>query len=649
MDPGLLRRYNEELAHLREVGAEFAREFPKIAGRLTMDGVEVADPYVERLLEGFAFMAARIQLKIDSEYPRLVGHLLETVCPNFVAPVPSMAVVRMQPDLLDPGLTKGFQVPRGTALHSEAVRGQNTRCEFRTAHAVTLWPLEIAAVQYFTHAPDLPVNRLPVGRQVRGGLRIRLRSHGVALNQLPLDTLAFYLSAPDETALRLHELVTGQALGSWVRGAAGAAGPAGAPDASGDPRQQWRGTASVQALGFDDDEALLPETLRGFSGHRLLQEFAALPQRLMFFALADLRARLARVSGHEAELVVLFGRGDPTLEAVVDREALALFCTPAINLFLKRLDRIAITPATWEHHVVPDRTRPMDFEVHALDSVTGHGSGAQVQQTFLPLYAAFHTEEARHDAYYTVRREPRVWSERQRQQGPRTAFVGTECFLSLVDAQQAPHAADLRQLSVTAWVTNRDLPVLLPGAGQAQVTAPGAHDTTIGRAGRWTLDVPGPVQRVETLRGPTRPVQRLPRGDIGWSLVSLLSLDHLTIAGEDPRRAAAALRSLLLLFGNEADTGWRRWVEGLLSVEARAVTRRLPFAGPLTFGSGVAVTVEVDELAFQGGSAFLFGSVLERYFARHAAINSFTETTLRSTTRGELMRWPPRCGVAPLL
>ncbi|MDZ7856493.1 type VI secretion system baseplate subunit TssF [Sphaerotilus sp.] len=647
MDPGLLRRYNEELAHLREVGAEFAREFPKIAGRLTMDGVEVADPYVERLLEGFAFMAARIQLKIDSEYPRLVGHLLETVCPNFVAPVPSMAVVRMQPDLLDPALTKGFAVPRGTALHSEAARGQNTRCEFRTAHAVTLWPLEIAAVQYFTHAPDLPVNRLPVGRQVRGGLRIRLRSHGVALNQLPLDTLAFYLSAADETALRLHELVTGQALGSWVVGGAAPAGPAQPPV---DPRRQWRGAASVRALGFGDDEALLPETLRGFSGHRLLQEYAALPQRLLFFALDELRARLAPVRGNEAELVVLFGRGDPTLEAVVDREALALFCTPAINLFRKRLDRIAITPGTWEHHVVPDRTRPMDFEVHALDSVTGHGSGAQAQQTFLPLYAAFHTEEARHDAYYTVRREPRVWSERQRQQGPRTAFVGTECFLSLVDAQQAPHAADLRQLSVTAWVTNRDLPVLLPGAVQTAQTVSGVGGAdAAGRAGRWTLEVPGPVQRVETLRGPTRPVQRLPRGHIGWSLVSLLSLDHLTIAGEDPRRAAAALRSLLLLFGNEADTGWRRWVEGLLTVEARAVTRRLPFSGPLTFGSGVAVTVEVDELAFQGGSAFLFGSVLERFFARHAAINSFTETTLRSTTRGELMRWPPRCGVAPLL
>lgn len=640
MDPGLLKRYNEELAHLREVGAEFAREFPKIAGRLTMDGVEVADPYVERLLEGFAFLAARIQLKIDSEHPRFISHLLETIYPNFASPVPSMAVVRVQPDLLDPGLTRGFPVPRGTALHAEAARGQNTRCEFRTAHEVTLWPLEITAVQYFTHAPDLPVGRLAVGRQVRGGLRIKLRSHGLPLNQLPVQKLAFHIAAPDEVALRLHELVLGQALGTWVP----------VPVEAGDPRVQWRGADTVRQMGFEANEALLPETLRGFSGHRLLQEYAALPQRLLFFELGDLQARLARTTGTEAEIVILLGRGDPTLEAVVDKEALALFCTPAINLFRKRLDRIPVTNAAWEHHAVPDRTRPMDFEVHSFDTVTGHGTGQQAEQTFLPLYAAFHTEQAHHSTYYTLRREPRVWSERQRRQGPRTAFVGTEVFLSLVDGQQAPYSADIRQLSVTAWVTNRDLPVLLPGSAQSQGGAGQTADAeAASRAGVWSLDAPGPVRRVETLRGPTRPVQRLPRGDVGWMLISLLGLNHLAIAGEDPKRAASALRSLLMLFGNEMDAGWRRWVEGLLGVQATTVTRRLPFPGPLTFGSGVSVAVEVDELAFQGGSAFMLGTVLERYFARHAAINSFTETVLRSTTRGELMRWPPRCGVAPLL
>lgn len=631
MDPGLLRRYNEELAHLREVGAEFAREYPKIAGRLTMDGVEVADPYVERLLEGFAFLAARTQLKIDSEYPRFVGHLLETIYPGFCAPVPSMAVVRLQPDLLDPSLARGFVVPRGTSLHSEAVRGQGTRCEFRTAHEVTLWPLEIAAVQYFTHAPDLPVNRLTVARQVRGGLRIRLRSHGVALRDLPLRSLAFHLSAADDTALRLHELVLGQALGSWV------------PAPGADPRRQWRDATSVRALGFADDEALLPETLRGFSGHRLVQEFAAMPQRLLFFAIDDLAARLTATEGHEADLVILFGRGDAALEPLVDREALALHCTPAVNLFRKRLDRIALAPSVWEHHAVPDRTRPMDFEVHAIEEVIGHGTGAQAQQAFLPMYAAYPADAPAHPAWYTVRREPRAMSERQRRQGPRTAFLGSECFIALVDTQHAPYAQDLRQLSVTAWVTNRDLPVLLPGGGG------GGDGTAAGRGGTWTLDTPGPVQRVETLRGPTRPVQRLPRGEVGWSLIRLLGLNVLAIADDDPRRAAATLRGLLRLFGPEADAGWQRWVEGLVAVRARQVTRRLPFPGPLTFGSGVEIEVEADELAFQGGSAFMLGCVLERFFGRHAAINSFTATTLRSTTRGEVMRWPPRCGAEPLL
>ena len=164
MDPNLLRLYNDELAHLREVGAEFAAEFPKIAARLSMDGVEVTDPYVERLLEGFAFMSARVQLKLNAEYPQLIQHLLETVYPGFLSPVPSMMIARLRPDPLDPNLSRGFTVKRHSLLTSETVRGQNTRCEFRSAHEVTLWPVQIETAQYFTHPPDLPLSQLPSPR-----------------------------------------------------------------------------------------------------------------------------------------------------------------------------------------------------------------------------------------------------------------------------------------------------------------------------------------------------------------------------------------------------------------------------------------------------------------------------------------------------
>jgi type VI secretion system protein ImpG len=622
MDPRLLRLYSDELTHLREVGGEFARDFPKIASRLGMEGMEVADPYVERLLEGFAFMAARVQLKLEAEQPRLIAHLLESIYPNFLAPVPSAMVARFGVETADPNLLKGYKVPRGSPLHAEAARGQDTRCEFRTAHEVTLWPIELASVQYFTYAPDLPLARMPQAQGMKGGLRIKLRTGGgIAFRQLGLERLGFYIAAPDDIAFRLHELLLGTATGSWV-----GSDPARAA-------QQWRGPETIQPLGFAAEEALLPETLRAFSGHRLLQELAALPQRLMFFEITDLASRLAETAEGEVELVVLFSRGDPALESLVDGGSLALFCTPAVNLFKKRLDRIQLGPGSWEYHVVPDRTRPMDFEVHSLDSVVGFGTGRVAQREFLPLYASHHDEPREGHGYFTVRREPRLMSDRQRLQGPRSSYIGEEVFISLVDERHGPYREDIRQLSVSAWVSNRDLPTLLPQAGAANA------GTSL-----WKLESPGPVTRVDAMRGPTRPVTRRPAGEIGWSLVSHLTLNHLSLTGDTPEKAAAALRTTLGLYGPPEDVAWLRQIDGVRKLEVAPVVRRLPFKGPLTFGNGIDISLEVDELAFQGMSAFLFASVLERFFARHAAINSFTQFTLRTAQRGVVMRWSPRVG-----
>ena len=418
----------------------------------------------------------------------------------------------------------------------------------------------------------------------------------------------------------MHELLLGASLGSWV-------GNAGASSAQG-----YSDAGSVRALGFDDEHALLPETLRGFSAHRLLQEYAAMPQRFLFFEVNDLARRLAQIQASETEIVLLLSRAEAALEPLVDASSLALFCTPAINLFSKRLDRIQLDGGRSEHQLVADRTRPMDFEAHTLESVIGYGTGQVAEQRFAPLYASFHESSRDQHAYYTVRREPRLLSARQRIEGPRSAYVGQEVFVSLVDPNNAPYREDIRQLSLTALVTNRDLPILLPGAS-----------TT------WVLDGAGPVGRIETLRGPTRPVQRIARGDVGWSMVSLLTQNHLSIAGEDPARAAAALRSLLALHGAEDDATWAKQLDGIRSVTAQTVVRRLPFAGPLTFGCGVEVTVLIDELGFQGASAFLLGSVLEHLFARHASANSFVQTLVRSASRGNILLGVPRVGTHAVL
>lgn len=626
MDARLIRLYEDELAHLRELGREFAKVHPR-AKHLGLEDMEVADPYVERLLEGFAFMAARVRLKLDAEQPRLVEQLLQALNPNFLAPVPSAMVLRLSVDTNDPNLTRGHTVARGAGVRSTLKRGLDTSCEFRTAMAVTLWPLEINEVKSFTHAPDLGLTRLPQARTAKGGLRIKLKvGGGLKLAQLKCDRLVFYIAAEDEVAFPLHELVLGQCLGSVVVAAGAKPQPA--------QESSWRAPASIAPVGYAANEALLPESDRMFSGHRLLQEVAALPQRLLFFEVNDLAARLAAMPGDECEIVLLFARGEATLEPLVNSSSLQLYCTPAINLFPKRLDRVVLTSGSADFHVVPDRTRPMDYEVHSVEQVIGHGaSGTDSAREFAPLYRSTHRSLPEGHGYFTVRRAPRRASERQRQQGARVpSYLGDEVYLSLVDGRHGPYRDTLRQLSVQALVTNRDLPVLLPREGSGGDQA-------------WQLDAAAPVNRITCLRGPSRPVPRRAEGDLGWQLVAQLTQNHLH-PGDDPEHAAAALRATLRLYG-PPDDAWQRQTDGVRALRISTVTRRLPFAGPLSFGSGVLLELELDDTAFQGASAFLLASVLERFFARHAAINSFTQLSLVSVQRGLVKTWPPRAGERP--
>ena len=620
MDPRLTRLYEEELAHLRDLGREFAREHPK-ARHLELENMEVADPYVERLLEGFAFLTARVRLKMDAEQPRLIEQLLQSLYPNFLAPMPSQMVVQLAVDPTDPNLAHGYAVARGAPVRSMLKRGQETQCEYRTAMPVTLWPLEMADCRYFHHAPELGLTRLPAARAARGGLRVRLRlGGGLPLGGLGLDRLVFYIAAEDNVAFRLHELLMGHAIGTALTVPGQAVS-----------ESRWRDGSTVRPTGYETDQALLPETDRQFSGHRLLQEFAALPQRLLFFEITDLRSRLAGLAGSELDLVISFSRADAGLETLVDAQSLSLHCTPAINLFPKRLDRVTLDASSAEFHVVPDRTRPMDYEVHSIDRVVGHGaSGTDSARDFSPLYASTHQSLPDGNGYFAMRRAPRRASDRQRQNGARVAsYLGEEVFLSLVDAHHGAYREDLRQLSVVAQVTNRDLPALLPREGSEGDTA-------------WTLEAAAPVTGVRSLRGPTRPSARRPEGDVGWQLVSQLTQNHLA-PGADPERAAAALRAALRLYGT-GDTAWIAQVDGVRALAVSTVTRRLPMPGPLCFGCGIALELEVDDAAFHGASAFLMGCVLDHFFARHAAINSFTQLSLKSAQRGPIKTWPPRLG-----
>lgn len=624
MDPRLLRYYNRELQHVREMGGEFAREFPKIAARLGLEGFECADPYVERLLEGFAFLTARVQLKLDAQFPDFTQHLLEMTYPHYLAPTPSMAVVQLQPDLAQGSLTSGFLVPRDTALRSLLGKGDQTPCEYRTAHDVTLWPLEILEVEYRSHPRGLPGTGAPWLSAAKGTLRFRLKTAGgLPFAKLPLDRLPVFLRGAGDAPLRLYEQLHGNALGVMVARADRGS------EASFVPR------AHIARPGFGDQEALLRYGPRSFQGYRLLQEYFAFPDRYLFAEFGGLSQALRRCDSDAVDVTVALSRVDTALEHSLDTSHLALFCTPAINLFPKRADRIHLSDQRTEFHVIPDRTRPLDFEVYSVSDVTGYGAASESDQPFLPFYS-FSDLAGRSDqaAYFLVNRQPRLLSEQQRRTGPRSSYVGSEVYVSLVDAIQAPYSTDLRQLGVNTYCTNRDLPLQMP-LGQRNTD--------------FTLETGAPVQAVRCVAGPTKPRPSFAEGETAWRLISHLSLNYLSLADTDEEHGAAALRELLALYAGPGDAALRKQIEGLRSVRTRPINRRIPTPGPVTFGRGLEVTVTVDESSFGGAGVFLLGAVLEHFFARYVSLNSFTETVITTPERGEVSRWPARSGRRLLL
>jgi len=625
MDPRFLALYNRELQHVRDVAGEFAAEFPKIAGRLSLDAFECADPYVERLLEGFAFMAARVQLKFEHGYTRFTQHLLDTLYPGLLAPLPSMLIATFEPQLRDPALAAGCVLPRGTALHARPAPDESTACEFRTAHDITLWPLSVRQADYLPRAGDLAALGVAPTNAAKAGVRIVFDvTAGLRANQLALDWLPLFLRGSGPVPARLHEQLLGHAIGFVVR-------PVFDANDRRTTAHAWRDAACIRALGFADREALLPPASRRFSGDRLLQEYFAFPSRFLFVEFAELRAALANCDATSFEIVVMLDRADAALERAVDASAFALHCAPAINLFPKRADRVLLDERDTEHHLVVDRTHPLDFEVHTIAGVVGHG--ADTRQNFRPFYAIGDKAGADDAAWYSVHRAPRQARSRERRKGARSSYAGSEVFLSLVDAREGAFTGNVRELAVDTLCTNRDLPLLMPlGVDD--------HDFTVESA--------APLAAVRCIHGPTPPRPPLAEGEAHWRLIQQLALGTLGVLDAQGEQGAAALRDLLALHADRDETSAARQIEGVRGVSRSPVHRRLPSPGPICFGRGVEITLNCDDAAFEGSSAFLLGAVLEQFFARHVSLNSFSETVLRSTSRGEVMRWPTRLGRRPV-
>ena len=624
MDNRLLHHYNVELDFMREMGKEFAHNFPKVAGRLGMEGLECADPYVERMLEGFAFLTARVQLKIEEEYPKFCQHLLEVVYPDYLAPLPSMTVVQLQPDCGDKDLAKGVRIERGTSLKSGLGPNMQTPCEYRTTHDVDLFPITVTDAEYLGTRATLANLGIKPTRQVSAGLRISVEvAAGIKISDLKMNELPLFLGGSGTVPLALYEHILAGVCGfSIITG-------------SKKDRQVFPlSKDNVASFGFEPDQAMLDYQSRSFEGYRLLREYFAFPERFRFINFTGLQNVLKKIKGRSFDLVVHLDTRNSDLENVIGKNNFLPFCVPAINLFPKRADRITLNFTDHEFHVLADRSRPLDYEVHQVLAVTGHGNQADEHQQFLPFYGLKDDHApTENSAFFTVQRKERLLSSKQHTRGARSGYLGQEVFISLVDSNETPYSSKLSQLGIKTLCSNRDLPMQMP-LGQ--------------KNGDFTLEVNAPIEKIRCVAGPTRPSTQLASGDYAWRLINHLSLNFLSLIDENPDEGAAALREMLRLYSN-GHTVSERQINGLLTVTAKAVTRRLPIPGPISFGRGLQITLTLDPTAFEAGGMYLLGLVLTEFFRKYVSINHMTETIVLTDNKIEVARWPVKAGLRPQL
>jgi type VI secretion system protein ImpG len=617
MDTRLLDAYNRELLHVQEMSAEFAAEYPKIAAGLGLPGLK--DPFVERLLEGFAFLAARIQLKLDARHPEFTQHLLEVVYPGFLNPIPSCCVAEFQPDTKGGSLEAGVRLPRGSVIATAAGRGSQTTCQFRTAHDVVLWPFELREVQYLTGAGALTRLGIIGGRPARAALRLRLAvPAGIELAKLPVEELTFFIRPTPDLSARLHEQIVANCVGAAVRGTTDDAKVTHLPE------------SRITAIGLEDDEALLPPVQSGFQGYRLLQEYFAFPERLLFFRVNGLRPAFSTARGSALDIHLLFDQEQPALENAVDSSHVRLYCAPAVNLFPRRADRVHVSMQATELHLTVDRNRPMDYELHSITGMRGISDAGEVLSDVSPLYNVRHLPTGGSEGlFYVTQRRARLKSLRQQQLGTRSRYLGSELFIAIVDRQGRQFSGELRQLDTDVLCTNRDLAIMM---------ALGKTTTD------FVLEGGAPVASVRCLAGPTDPRDSPAFGDTAWRLLSHLSLNYLSLSDSDPERGAQLLRELLTLYARPNDGGSARQVDGVRRIRYEPVVRRVPVAGPIVYGRGLEITLGLDDSAFAGIGIVPLGLVLERFFARYSSLNSFTQLCLESLSRGLIKRWSPRVG-----
>jgi type VI secretion system protein ImpG len=604
----LLEVYERELGYLRQMGDEFSRKYPAVAGRLLLEPDRCGDPHVERLLEAFSFLAARIHLRLDDDLPELTEGFLDVVYPHYLRPIPAMSVAEFKLDDNFASSSASVKIPAGSELRTKhTVDGMP--CKFRTGYPVELWPLDITECAW--RRPE----QIPSPARVSDAVavvRVLLKGRkDVVLSRLELDRLNFYLAGEKSLVLPLYELLSRNLIQVLVRNPK-------APDSN----VAVLGRDALRPLGFDADESLLPYTPRSFQGYRLLQEYFSFPEKFLFFSLEGLQQAIAAMQSQECEILFyLSGFDQPerfqALEVGVSAQTMRLGCAPIVNLFEQAAEPILVTQVKHEYPIVASMRHQRMTEVYSIESVMATNPSRRTSTAVRPLFE---------HRFNPLQNENNVFWRASRKQSPVDERRPSDMYLSIVDADALMIEPNAEILTVRCMCTNHDLPSKL-AFGEDR--------------GDLEMESAAGVGSIRMLHRPTSTYGPPAGNGQVWQLISQLSLNHLSL-GE---AGLTAFQEILRIHNFTGAPHLEMQIGGILSFESKRHLALMQSEFGSVAARGTRIEMDLDESHFVGGGAYLFSAVIDRFLGLYVSMNSFSQLSVRTNSRKEVLgEWPPRTG-----
>jgi type VI secretion system protein ImpG len=610
----LLPFYERELGFLRRYSREFSERYPKIAGDLLMAGEVCEDPHIERMIQSFALMSARVSKRLEDDYPEFTEALLEVLYPHYLRPFPSCSIARFDYSATVGQLTGVHTIPRGTQLATRSVKG--VACKFKTAYDVQVAPVKIDDVKFDAIFEPPESTILPTGGSSKVSIKLSAMSEQLLLGKSVSSLRVFVDGEPSFCAALLDAM--------FLRCIAAYA------EVDGIRRWVKLSKSPIAPVGFSEQDSLIDFPERSHPAYRLLTEYFAFSEKFNFFDidLDSVFQKLGRDSKSITLHFVLSGlRADSNASRMLgnlNKNNLLLGCSPVINLFKQHGDPIRITHASAQYPVVANSRNAYAYEVYSVDSVmlvkqTPQGESVTEVKPFYSLKHGSVSEK--NGRYWSLRRDELIGIK----------SPGYETEITIVDVDFNPAKPEVDTLSIDLTCTNRDIPSML-SYGMA--------------GGDLFLEGGALVKQINFLRKPSA-TYRFERGrGAHWRLISHLSLNHLSLG----HKGIEAFQETLRLYDLPRSVINEKMLSGIVAIDHQSTSKWLtgkPFA---CLARGIEITLTIDEDNFVGSGLHVFANILDSFFALYVHINSFTQVCLKSKKSGEvLLKCQPRSGDSSLV